>query len=141
MDAAVRMLARREHSAQELIAKLIAKGIKQEVAATVVDELNSRNLVSDQRFMEALIAARVRRGYGPLRIRQELQQRGVQQALAEECLAVHDPVWLERLHRVWSKKFAGVTPKNYAEWARQARFLQHRGFSTEQIKQVVQFER
>ncbi len=136
----MRMLARREHGTQELTAKLIAKGVDEQVAATVVAELRSRDLVSDQRFVEALIAARVRRGYGPLRIRHELQRRGIQPSLVEQCVDAHDPVWLDRLQQVWSKKFAGVAPKNYTEWTRHARFLQHRGFSAEQIKQMIRYE-
>ncbi len=131
------MLARREHGEQELLEKLVAKGFEREIAAKAVSELKTKDLVSDRRFVEVLVDNRIRRGYGPLRIRHELQQRGIDQALIEDTVDVNDPMWLTQLRQVWLKKFGDGTPDNYREWARQARFLQGRGYSAEQIKTVV----
>ncbi len=131
------MLARREHGEQELLVKLVAKGCEQEIAAAVIAELKGKDLVSDRRFVEVLVGNRMRRGHGPLRIRHELQQRGIGQALIEDTVDANDPMWLAQLREVWVKKFGGGAPDNYREWARQARFLQGRGYSAEQIKQIV----
>ncbi len=133
----MRMLVRREHGEQELLEKLAAKGCGRAVAAEVVAELKAQDLVSDRRFVEALVDSRMRRGYGPLRIRHELQQRGIDAALIDDTVDVNDAVWLKQLRAVWAKKFGAAAPDDYRQWARQARFLQGRGYSAEQIKQVV----
>jgi len=134
----MRMLARREHGERELTEKLVAKGFEGDIATAVVDQLKTDSLVSDRRFVEVMIDNRIRRGYGPLRIRHELRERGIEPDLIDEWIDVNDPMWLDHLRRVCSKKFGTDAPADYRSWARQARFLQNRGFSTEQIHKVVQ---
>ncbi|WP_296670764.1 regulatory protein RecX [Sulfuricaulis sp.] len=130
-------LARREHSCRELQHKLLRKGCDEALAAVVVSNLESEHLVSDDRFMESLIRARRNRGYGPLRIQKELQEKGVAPAAIENWLVVTRQEWLEDIRRVQRKKFGGKIPKSYAERARQARFLQYRGFTYDQIQQLL----
>lgn len=137
LEVAVRMLARREHSVHELRHKLIAKGFDRRLVEDAVTQCRSKNLVSDARFVEALIHERKRRGYGPLRIQNDLRQRGIDAGLVADWLDVNDPGWLASLREVRCKKFGNQPPDDYREWARQARFLQSRGFSADQIRQVM----
>jgi regulatory protein len=130
-------LARREHSRRELHDKLLKKGCAEAIAADTVERLEQEHLVSDDRFMESLIQARRNRGYGPLRIQQELQEKGVTAEAIERWLDVSDCEWLEDIRRVQRKKFGARLPKNYPERARQARFLQYRGFTYDQIQKVL----
>jgi len=131
------LLARREHSEHELGRKLQQKGFAAQEVDAVLADLKARNLLSDERFTEALINSRRERGFGPLRVRQDLQAKGVAQDLIDRWVDADDPSWLETLRRVWRKKFAGQPPSAYKEWARQARYLQTRGFSAEQIRKVI----
>ena len=131
------MLARREHSRRELHDKLLKKGCTQEIAAETVQRLEQERLVSDERFMESLIRARRNRGYGPLRIQKELQDKGVTAEAIERWLDVSGSEWLEDIRRVQRKKFGARLPKSYPERARQARFLQYRGFTYDQIQKVL----
>jgi regulatory protein len=75
--AAVRLLARREHSRAELVRKLAARGAPAELADEVLDSLAARRLQSDERYAESLVTSRIGRGQGPVRIRRELAERGV----------------------------------------------------------------
>ena len=100
-------------------------------------EIVQEHLVSDDRFMESLIRARRNRGYGPLRIQKELQEKGVAPEAIANWLVVTGQEWLEDIRRVQRKKFGGKIPKSYAERARQARFLQYRGFTYDQIQQLL----
>ncbi len=130
-------LARREHSRSELHDKLLKKGCDEAIATETVNRLEQERLVSDDRFMESLIRARRNRGYGPLRIQKELQEKGVTAEAIERWLDVSGREWLEDIRRVQRKKFGARLPKSYPERARQARFLQYRGFTYDQIQKVL----
>ena len=102
----------------------------------VIAQLKSEGLQCDSRYTEALVHDRVNRGYGPRHISQELKQKGVSDELVETCLDENDPAWLERLAGIRTKKFGEELPVDYKEQARQARFLQYRGFGSEQIHRL-----
>ncbi|HET7650673.1 MAG TPA: regulatory protein RecX [Gammaproteobacteria bacterium] len=135
--AALDFLARREHSAGEITAKLLARGYDRDAVATVVAALASGNLLSDVRFVEEFVASRLRRGSGPAKIREELRGRGVDGALVDSALAEYADAWVENAAAARRKRFGAALPRDYAERARQARFLQQRGFSAEQVRRVL----
>jgi regulatory protein len=134
---ALDFLARREHSAGEITAKLVTHGYDRDAVAAVVAALAAGNLLSDARFVEEFVASRLRRGSGPLKIREELRGRGVDEALVEDTLAEHVGAWLEQAAEARRKRFGAALPRDYAERARQARFLQQRGFTAEQVRRVL----
>jgi regulatory protein len=77
------------------------------------------------------------RGYGPLYIRRELEDKGIERGRIEQWLDPRHRDWLAELQRVKKKKFGGRKPASLAERAKQTRFLAARGFSHEQIRQVL----
>ncbi len=77
------------------------------------------------------------RGYGPARIRRELAARGLPAGSIERLVNISSGDWLADLRRVRRKKFGAGAPRDRVEWARQARFLQGRGFTVEQIRRVL----
>jgi regulatory protein len=107
------------------------------VAEAVVARLEGEHLLSEERFVESLVQARRGRGYGPLRIREELRGKSIADEAVERWLDVNGGEWLEILERVRRKKFGVRIPKTYSERAKQARFLQYRGFTAEQIQRVL----
>ncbi len=131
------MLARREHSSAELQTKLYARGYPEGVVEVTVAALEREGLVSDARFTEALLTARRARGYGPVRIRYELEQKGVCGELIDRCLDDADAGWIEQVRRVREKKFGRQQPGDFAERARQMRFLQQRGYTHDQIRRAL----
>jgi regulatory protein len=134
---AMDLLARREHSVAELRAKLIAREFDVDEVDRAVARLAEEGLVSDERFAEAYVSSRVRKGQGPLRIRVELERRGVSSDFITTCLEQGDIDWDELARSVRVKKFGSVLIENYRDWARQARFLQYRGFTGDQISNVL----
>lgn len=130
-------MARREHSRRELQAKLVSKGCGETLAGEVLAELEAEHLLSDERFAEALVCVRRDRGYGPLHIQREMQDKGVDPELIERAVGASDPQWAEVINRVRRKKFGERLPKDYRERAKQARFLQYRGFTYDQIQCVL----
>ena len=131
------LLARREHSTQELRDKLLARGFEDDEITPALQTLSREGLLSDERFTESFIHSRMQRGSGPVKIRAELRQRGVTDEVIANWLDERDRVWLERAEAVRCKKFGSALPVDYKEKARQARFLQYRGFSAEQTRQVL----
>jgi regulatory protein len=136
-DRAVRLLAQREHSVRELTTKLTGKGVDAATAGLVVDDLRGRGLQSDSRFTEAFVHSRMSRGQGPVRIRQELSQRGIDSDVADAALAGGTDGWLELAVTARRKKFGDDLPVSRADWARQARFLTSRGFPAQLVYRVL----
>lgn len=134
---ALKLLSRREHSRGEMQEKLARKGCQPGLVDQVVQQLTTERLLSEDRFVESYVRARRRRGYGPARIREELRQRAVDKDTIEPWLDAGSRDWLEDLRRARCKKFGAKMPGDFSERARQARFLQYRGFTTEQIQKVL----
>jgi len=132
--AAMDYLSRREHATQELFQKLLAK---EEYEADEISEalarLAEQGLLSDERFTEAFINQRINRGSGPLKIRSELRQKGISDAMIGAFLNERDAQWQEIALAVRLKKYGLESPLNAKEKMRQIRFLQSRGFTNEQI--------
>ncbi len=103
---------------------------------TVLAELVDADLLSDARFAQAYIDARRDRGFGPVRIRYELLQRGIEADLIETYLDTQAADWARRAVVVYDKKFAGTAPEERKERAGRERFLHQRGFTEEQIRHV-----
>ena len=124
---ALSLLARREHTRAELVRKLSTHGTPEEIA-TVIAELQTSHLQSDGRVAEGYVRSHAAR-LGASRLRQNLKTRGVSGELIEAQLAqgaLADE--LERARAVWIRKYSAA-PADAREWARQARFLQSRGFA------------
>ena len=99
------LLARREHSRLELERKLEARGLESGAVAQALDELECDGLLDDGRFAESFVAARARKGQGPVRIRAELRERGVDEADTARGLAEAGADWNEIAARARSKRF------------------------------------
>ena len=132
--AAVRLLSRREHSTKDLKRKLQVKGHAEDAVERVVDKLAGKRLVSDERFATNFVAYHGRRGHGPIRIRAELRQQGATDEAIESALAAAEFDWGQVAADVRRRKFGDSRPRALAERAKQARFLQYRGFSSDHIR-------
>ena len=130
---ALRYLARREHSRDELARKLAPHAESAEVLEALLRELEGRKLLSNERFAEVR-AHWLARKYGAAKIRQDLKQKGVSEELAERIAS--DANDLEKAKAILKRKYRdhGMTRE---ERARRARFLQSRGFSYDVIRAVV----
>lgn len=127
------LLARREHARSELGGKLCQRGFPEPLVEEVLDALEIENLLSDRRFTESFVAQRMARGQGPLKIRHELRQRGVTDALASRFIDVDRDGWCEQARAARRKRFGSERPEDLRERSRQARFLAQRGFEQEHI--------
>jgi regulatory protein len=138
--AAVRLLAGREHSTEELRRKLTRKGYPPETIEPVIQKLAGKRQVSDERFTANFIHHHAKRGQGPVRIRAALRQQGVAEAQVEEALRAAEVDWVHLAREVRRRKFGAAAPRSVGERAKQARFLQYRGFDAEQLRAAFRDE-
>ncbi|SEF45956.1 recombination regulator RecX [Nitrosomonas ureae] len=134
---ALRMLARREHSRQELERKLVAhmEFCGMDVLAEVLDKLEQQGYLSEKRAVEQI--ARTRRArFGSHRIVHELKAKGIDSHLIDNVLPTLKETELEAALNIWSKKF-DHPPVSREERDKQIRFMMNRGFSMETIRQVL----
>lgn len=136
--AAVRLLARREHGTRELKRKLSAKGHEEDAVDRVLEKLGAKKLVCDERFVSTFVHHHARRGQGPIRIRAELRQQGIADPDIEQEIADSTVDWAGAAIEVRRRKFGMQRPGSLAERAKQARFLQYRGFTADQIRAALQ---
>lgn len=131
---ALRMLARREHSRAELARKLADEGTREEVDS-VLDQLEQAGLLSDRRFAESLVFSRAAR-FGAARLRHDLKAKGIADEVIAQALSGDAENELARAREVRRRKFAAA-PADRVDYARQARFLQQRGFAVDIIRKVL----
>ena len=134
---AVRLLSRREHSTLELRRKLQIRGFDSDGINEVIEQLNHDGLLSDERFTESYVRMRMSKGYGPMRIRAELQERGVADDLIARYLVNDEEFWFEQALDAREKKFGTGKPGDIKNYNRQARFLQQRGFNTGIVRKIL----
>ena len=134
---AMDLLARREHGRVELTRKLRQRGACPEMIDVALDRLTEDNLLSESRYLESYISYRARSGYGPLRIREELSQRGLARSDIEQALRECGFNWQEQLENTWRRKFSGQLPEDARERARQGRFLSYRGYPLDMVGRLL----
>lgn len=136
-ESAIRLLARREHGAAELCAKLERKGFDADLACEAVAECQRLGLQSDHRFTESYTRWRIGQGYGPLKIIQELKNKRINSDLIQEILNQERHNWLGYAIDVWEKKSKGALDYSINDLQKTQRFLLYRGFSMDIINAVM----
>jgi regulatory protein len=136
---ALRLLGNREHSRAELQRKLAPHEDEPGQLQRVLDDLQAKGFISDERVAESVLHRRAAR-LGTARLRQELQAKGLAPELVSQALEPLRGSEVERARDVWRRKFE-APPQDAVERARQARFLAARGFSGEVITKVLRIDR
>jgi len=127
----MRLLARREHSREELRRKLVPKLEPGDDLDAVLDELAAKGWLSDARYAEQAIRSKSRR-YGPVKLAHELRSKGVGDEAIAAAFKAAGHEGDSDLEAIWKSRFRAA-PADDRERARQVRFLQGRGFRLEEI--------
>jgi regulatory protein len=134
-EAALALLARREHSRRELERKLGERGYPADQIKGALDAASRDGYLSDERAAAAQLRAGLARGHGPLKIRAKLASAGLAQPGPEDEGEAID--WIARARAVVGKRFGADPPADRTEWARRARFLAQRGFPEAVIRKAL----
>jgi regulatory protein len=132
--AAFSALARRDHSVDELKKKLLKRSDDLALVNSVINAFIADHYLDDERLTELLTQAKYRQGLGPARIKRLLQSK----ALSHDDVhnAFSESEWRVGLAMTWSKRFT-EKPKDNKSYTQQARYLQYRGFSLDQINRFL----
>ncbi|KAB7536115.1 recombination regulator RecX [Klebsiella pneumoniae] len=146
LDRAIRILAMRDHSEQELRRKLVAPVMSKngpEALDVTPDELEQvvawcieNRYLDDNRFVGQFIASRSRKGYGPARIRQELSQKGIARQVVDQAMRECDIDWVSLAREQAQRKYGEPLPSSFTEKVKVQRFLLYRGYLMEDIQEI-----
>ena len=137
MQYALRVLGYRARSEREMRHKLERKGFSPRLTDLTLMELTRLGLLDDREFARNWVS--VRTAYGPVRLRYELRQKGIDPALAEEMIGTlrseeDDAATAWRLARKAQRGEAVAGDR--AVVLRIRRLLQRRGFARAVIERV-----
>lgn len=136
---ALALLTRRDYAVSELKHKLLQKGHHDADVAAVMKQLLDADLLNDDRFVENFIRQKMRKGHGPMRVKQDLRRFEIEKNITE-IKALAEDEWCDAIKRTWQKRFKGKPPGNMRERAEQIRFLMYRGYTQEQIETLMNVE-
>jgi len=135
-SAAIALLTRRDFTTEDLRKRLQGKGFDPGVVAGMITELVEERVLDDARYAANHVSYGASRGHGPLRIAAELRSLDLPTALVDTAVS-EGPDWRALARDVRRRKFGSEPPSDWGEKARQARFLQYRGFSSDHIRSAL----
>jgi len=133
---ALKLLARREHTRAELARKLAAHAEDPAELERVLDDFERRGWLSERRVVEQRVHT-LRTRFGARRIERDLVAKGVSDDAVSAALSDLKGGELDAAREVWRRKFSGRLPRTPAERAKQARFMQGRGFDMDVIMRII----
>jgi regulatory protein len=139
-NTVIRLLKFRPRSEAEIYERLSRKQVPAEIIVQVTEDFKACGLIDDQDFARKWAAYREARSFGPLRIRQELVQKGIDPDIIKSVLEKTDDGYDElaaarnaAARRV--EQYRTVSQKTARK--RLFDFLMRRGFKTEIAYQVT----
>ncbi|MEZ0470407.1 regulatory protein RecX [Luteimonas salinilitoris] len=140
---ALGLLVRREHSRRELERKLTARGVEADEAARAVERMATEGWQDDTRFAISLARSRACGGYGPQRIRVELESHGLDDAVVEAAFAAlaedGEDDWRERAQALLERRFGDLRAADQDRRRKAAEFLIRRGFDIGVVRRATGF--
>ena len=129
-------LSYREHSELELKNKLLKKSFESSLIYEVIDKLVAKKLVNNERFADAYVSSRKRKGFGPKKIFFELQQRGIEESISNKAIFNDSNDWCTLAQKVFLKKFKNGVSTDFKEKSKQQNFMISRGFRFQEIESI-----
>ena len=127
-------LARREHTNKEIYEKLKNRVEDLNLLKEEITKLMDEGLIDNKRFAEQYIYSRSTKGFGPLRIEQELNKRGVDQKISQELLNSKD--WSNFAKLALQKKKGSNILVDGKDILKIKSFLNYRGFNNFHIEEA-----
>lgn len=140
LKGAIKFLSYRGRSVAEVQTKLFQLGFQPKVVQITLEKLRSLKLLNDEAFARDWAVSRAEgRGYGPVRIKRELQQKGIAKSViggvVEEVFGSRDVK--ERARKLLEKRFGAEGLRDAKVLGRAVGFLRRRGYHDSMIAELV----
>jgi regulatory protein len=137
LHCSVGFLSRREHSYKELMHKLKLREYSEDEITSVLEYLIEKGYLSDERFAESLFRTRMNKGYGWRSIESELDEKGVCSSIILELSKNQQIDWYLQAELAYNNRFGATDIKDQKDKAKRIRFMQYRGFSSDEIMPLM----
>lgn len=137
---AVALLARRDHSRQEIRQKLIQKQFDPIEVEQVLDDCQANGYLNDERYGALLLRSHISKGHGKSRIQQALVQKGVDKEAIQHIFEQSDCDWFELAKQKALKKYANKPIDGPKDRAKRIRYLMGQGFSYDEIAYALDYD-
>ncbi len=135
-DKALELLGRRPHFRQELARKLASRRFPQAEIEATLERLESRGYLDDSKVALDLASGPLRRkGFGPRRVRAELERRGARDGAVEKALRSSFPEGELSRARAVATRWLGVRGSDQPALARH---LDRKGYSQQVVLQILE---
>jgi regulatory protein len=130
------LLAQRDMTRHKVKEKLTGYALDRSDIEIVLDRMEELGYLDDRRYTQSYIrSCRDSRGYGPMKTRAKLKEKGIHENLINEFLDEKNKSWALKARELRERKF-GELPTVYDEKNKQMRSLASRGYSFDQIKEA-----
>ncbi len=141
-ETALGLLARRDHSREEMRLKLTAKGFPPAEIEDTLRKLEAKKILDDSRYARHLaISLAQEELLGPQRLRQKFFQKGIPADLAQDAMAIAEATFSvkERLRQIVERKLKGrrLDELTLSEKEKLAGALHRKGFPWEDVQATL----
>lgn len=133
---ALAWLGRQEYSIAKFTKKLKDNHASDEQVQNIVEEFCARNWLSEQRYCEGFVRARIAKGQGKIRILNDGRGHQLDSDILNEAIDTQEVDWFELALGTYVKRYGSgtqVKSMDIKEKAKRMRFMQYRGFTMEQV--------
>ncbi|WP_190285681.1 regulatory protein RecX [Lysobacter psychrotolerans] len=131
------LLTRREHSRRELVRKLVARGLDAAEVDAAVENLAQAGWQDDVRFAQSLLRSRAGSGYGPVRVRAELQTHGLGEETVAQAFEAFEGSWEDIAADLVQRRFGADIATNPVQRRKAADLLYRRGFPADCVSAAI----
>ena len=136
-NRALYWLSKRDYSIKDFRVKLDKVCELTELKDELIEDFLQRDWLNEQRYINAFVRSRVAAGLGLRRILMELQQHGIKSSDAELFLEQLDVDWFAQAQTTYVRKYGDKPVVDYKDKSKRFRFMQYRGFNSEQIQYAM----
>lgn len=137
LNRQMRSLARRSRSIEEVRTRLLERDVLETTVEALIADLIKSGFLDDRRYATEYCRTKLRPGFGRLRIRRELLERGVPESIVDEALRSEEADFPEKelLQAALAKRVRNVgEPTTPGELRKLVNYLQRRGFRSDSIR-------
>ena len=135
---AIKLLAKRDYSRQELATRLSTLVSDQGRVEAVINKLDEQGYLDDRGVADNILRQGLKIQHGPIRLRLSLRQKGIEQVVIDDALWDMTVDWLGMARTIRRRQFGLTAPLDEKSKAKLVRHLQHCGHSMDVIREVVE---